>query len=107
MSALSPEADIFIVGINVCYVPIADIDALVCGGEGVQVTGAQSVQNGRDVSVGFDCGANRAGSRSMAKQDRPVEPVVANDKLHVGLGAFIFVDYEFVLAVVSLDPAAG
>ena len=32
MSALSPEADIFIVGINVCYVPIADIvsRALLC-----------------------------------------------------------------------------
>ena len=25
MSALPPEADMFVVGINVCYVPIADI----------------------------------------------------------------------------------
>ena len=25
MSALPPEADILIVGINVCYVPIADV----------------------------------------------------------------------------------
>jgi hypothetical protein len=32
MSALSPEADMLIVGINVCFVPKADIDkaALVC-----------------------------------------------------------------------------
>jgi len=28
MSALPPEADILIVGINVCYVPIADIHYL-------------------------------------------------------------------------------
>jgi hypothetical protein len=25
MSALSPEADMLIVGINVCYVPLADL----------------------------------------------------------------------------------
>ena len=71
MSALPPISDIRRCRWDVRKVPLADIDALLCGGEGVQVTGAQSVQNGRDVSVGFDCGANRAGSRSMAKQDRP------------------------------------
>ena len=28
MSALPPEADMLIVGINVCYVPIADISSI-------------------------------------------------------------------------------
>ena len=31
MSALPPEADMLIVGINVCYVPIADICSLRAG----------------------------------------------------------------------------
>jgi hypothetical protein len=43
----------------------------------------------------------------MAKQDRSLEATVADKKLQVGLGAFIFVDYKLVLAILSLNPATG
>jgi len=66
MSALPPKADMLSFEIDVCLVPLTDIHAFTCVGERVQVTASQSVQNGRDVSVIFDCGANCAGSRSMA-----------------------------------------
>ena len=40
----------------------------------------------------------------MAKQDRSLEATVADKK---SLGAFILVDYELVLAILSLNPATG
>ena len=60
MSALPPKADMLIVGIDVCYVPIADITEAAAGAGSLQVVESWASNNCASKAQGERQGMKRA-----------------------------------------------